>query len=115
MSTERVEEARKAYQGWEAFFEPKSYEDTPENRTFLKTLDPKYVWTFFADAEPQHVANGFYEDTGWSFYVSAKPWEGRAGAINYDCSVRDICDQCSGPGSDCADCDGSGESVYYVD
>jgi hypothetical protein len=115
VSTKRVKAARKAFLAWEAKYQPKSYEDTPENRAFLQSLDPKYVWTFFSDAEPQHVANGFYENSGWSFYVSSKPWEGSAGEINYDCSVRDICDQCPGDGSDCEACDGSGESVYYVD
>jgi hypothetical protein len=115
VSTERVEAARKAYQDWEAEYQPKSFEDTQENRAFLNGLDPQYVWTFFADDEPQHVSNGYFEKSGWSFYVSSKPWAGRPGEVTYDCSIRDTCDQCSGAGSDCEECDGSGEAIYYVD
>lgn len=115
MSTKRVEAAQKAYQGWRTKYQPKSYENSAENREVLRQLDEKFVWTFFADAEPQHVSSGFWEKSGWSFYVSEVPWDGKAGAEVYDAMVRDTCDECSGPDSDCYECEGSGEKVYFVD
>jgi hypothetical protein len=130
MSTPReVSYERKRYKEWLDIWQPYNddgsyayFENTKENCEYLKTLDPKYVWTSCEYSGGNQIISGFWNhENDFGYYVTKQPWYGsEAGQQWYPLEVYIPCKACDSSGlnkrgQDCSKCKGDGITVYYVD
>jgi hypothetical protein len=111
-------------------YAPKSYEVTDENRTLLKDIDPKFVWTAHSTCENDFISPGFLEFSPSSccweeheWFVSEKAWESDDSSQWVQTSMNTSCPKCN-PDDDidldegdpeCELCYGEAHYTYYAD
>ncbi len=85
---EKVEDTSTEYQGWpewEAKFKPKDnhlvpsngkmFETYGEELEYLKTVDPKYIWTYVDGDMSSLLLAGYHYVNRLGYYVTEVPWD----------------------------------------
>ena len=118
------------YDEFFAIYKPKTYEVNDENREYLKTVDPKLVWTAHSTCENDFISPGFLEFSPSSccweeheWFVSEKPWESDDSSEWIQTSAHMPCPECNPEAdedmeesnSECGICEGMAWYTYYTD
>ncbi|MEY4331464.1 MAG: hypothetical protein RLZZ196_202 [Bacteroidota bacterium] len=111
-------------------YQPVEYDVTDDNREFLKTVDPKFVWTNHSTCTNEYLSPGFHEFSPnsccWQefvWYVSETPWESDDSSQWILVSDTFPCPDCnpdndedmSEGNPDCTICEGNAFYQYYAD
>jgi hypothetical protein len=124
------------YQGWDVWaekFKPKDnhltgqgkmYETYGEEYDYIKSLDPKYVWTYVDGDMSSFIVAGIAFVNRLGYYVCEVPWEDDNDACLLSVETECTCysededvmetrnDEYGDP--DCAECEGYGYVTNYL-
>jgi hypothetical protein len=111
MEITRVEDTSTEYQGWaewEAKFKPKDnhlvtsngkmFETYGEELEYLKTVDPKYIWTYVDGDMSSLLLAGYHYVNRLGYYVTEVPWDNE-----YDSCLLSVETECECYDEDRAD------------
>lgn len=118
------------YDEFMEIYKPKAYEVNDDNRNYLKTVDPKFVWTAHSTCENEFISPGFHELSPssccweeYEWFVSDKPWESDDSSQWIQTSAHMSCPECNPEADedmeesnpDCKICEGMAWYTYYTD
>jgi hypothetical protein len=132
---EKVESTYQEYQGWDEWatkFKPKSnhfnnhaydfmYETYGEEWDYIKSLDPRYVWTYVDGEMSSLIVAGVAWVNRLGYYVTEVPWENDMDtcllSVEAECACydEDRWEETGDAGDpDCGNCEGYGYVTNYL-